>query len=48
MALEVIYSDGWRGYNGLVDVSYSKHFRVNHGENGFAEDNETTDELHID
>ena len=24
----VIYSAGWRGYNGLVDVGYSKHFRV--------------------
>lgn len=22
----VIYSDGWRGYNGLVDVGYAKHF----------------------
>jgi transposase-like protein len=26
----VIYSDGWRGYNGLVDVGYDKHYRVNH------------------
>ncbi len=32
----VIYSDGWRGYNGLVDVGYDKHFRVKHGENEFA------------
>jgi transposase len=32
----VINSDGWRGYDGLVDVGYSKHFRVNHGENEFA------------
>ena len=32
----VIYSDGWRGYNGLVDVGYSRHFRVNHGNNEFA------------
>ena len=32
----VIYSDGWRGYNGLVDVGYAKHFRVNHGNNEFA------------
>jgi transposase-like protein len=32
----IIYSDGWRGYNGLVDVGYDKHFRVNHGENEFA------------
>ncbi len=34
----VIYSDGWRGYNGLVDVGYSKHFRVYHGANEFARD----------
>ena len=32
----VIYSDGWRGYNGLVSVGYDKHYRVNHGENEFA------------
>ena len=32
----VIYSDGWRGYDGLVDVGYDKHFRVNHGKNQFA------------
>ncbi len=34
----VIHSDGWRGYNGLVDVGYSKHFRVSHGDNEFARD----------
>lgn len=34
----VIYSDGWRGYNGLVDVGYSRHFRVCHGDNEFARD----------
>lgn len=32
----VIHSDGWRGYDGLVDVGYSKHYRVNHGTNEFA------------
>jgi len=32
----IIYSDGWRGYDGLVDVGYDKHFRVNHGKNEFA------------
>jgi transposase len=32
----VIYSDGWRGYDGLVDVGYDKHFRVNHGSNEFS------------
>lgn len=32
----IIYSDGWRGYDGLVDVGFDKHFRVNHGENEFS------------
>jgi hypothetical protein len=32
----VIHSDGWRGYDGLVDVGYSKHFRVLHSNNEFA------------
>lgn len=32
----VIHSDGWRGYNGLVDVGYSKHFRVIHSDDVFA------------
>lgn len=32
----VIHSDGWRGYNGLVDIGYQKHLRVNHSENEFA------------
>ena len=32
----VVHSDGWRGYNGLVDIGYPKHFRVNHSANEFA------------
>ena len=32
----VIHSDGWRGYNGLVDVGYGKHLRVNHGQDEFV------------
>ncbi|MBI1999022.1 MAG: IS1595 family transposase [Parcubacteria group bacterium] len=35
----VIYTDGWRGYNGLVDVGYDRHFRVNHGKNEFSKGN---------
>ena len=31
-----IHSDRWRGCNGLVDIGYAKHFRVNHGANEFA------------
>jgi len=34
----VIHSDGWRGYNGLVDLGYKKHFRVNHGQDQFVHD----------
>ena len=34
-----IHSDGWRGYNGLVDVGYEKHFRVDHGKNEFSKGN---------
>ena len=32
----VIHSDAWRGYDGLVDLGYRKHFRVRHGRNEFA------------
>jgi transposase-like protein len=34
----IIHSDSWRGYNGLVDLGYSKHFRVNHSADEFAND----------
>ena len=34
----VIHTDGWRGYHGLVDMGYEKHFRVEHGANEFATD----------
>ena len=32
----VINSDGWAGYDGLVDIGYQKHYRVHHGGNEFA------------
>ena len=32
----VIHSDGWRGYNGLVDLGYAKHLRVDHGRDEFV------------
>jgi len=35
----IIYLDGWRGYDGLVDRGYKKHFRVNHGQHEFARGN---------
>jgi len=32
----VIHSDGWRGYDGLVDMGYKKHLRVDHSANEFS------------
>ena len=32
----IVHSDGWRGYDGLVDVGYEKHFRVHHGKSEFV------------
>ena len=31
-----IYSDSWKGYSGLVDVGYDKHYRVNHSLDEFS------------
>jgi transposase-like protein len=34
----VVNNDGWRGCNGLVDLGYKKHFRVDHdGNDEFAQ-----------
>ena len=35
----VIHTDGWRGYDGLVDLGFEKHFRVNHADNEFSSGN---------
>jgi len=32
----VLHSDGWIGYDGLVDLGYRKHFRVEHRESVFV------------
>lgn len=32
----VVHSDGWSGYDGLVDMGYKKHLRVNHHANEFS------------
>jgi len=32
----IIHSDLWRGYDGLVDLGYPKHLRVNHSADEFA------------
>jgi transposase len=34
----IVHSDGWPGYDGLVDVGYARHLRVEHGRNEFAND----------
>ena len=31
-----IHSDGWKAYNGLVDLGYKKHYRVDHSKDEFA------------
>ena len=35
----VIHTDGWRGYNGLVDLGYAKHLRVSHSDDEFSKGN---------
>ena len=32
----ILYSDGWRWYNGLVDTKSERHFRVNHWDHEFS------------
>ena len=32
----IVHSDKWRGYNGLVDLGYKKHYRLDHGNNEFV------------
>ncbi|MEO6815822.1 MAG: IS1595 family transposase [Edaphobacter sp.] len=32
----VLHTDGWRGYDGLVDLGFDRHFRVSHGDSEFA------------
>ena len=35
----VIHTDGWIAYDGLVDLGYEKHFRVQHGKDEFSRGN---------
>jgi transposase-like protein len=32
----VIHTDGWKAYDGLVDLGYEKHYRVEHGKDEFS------------
>jgi transposase len=35
----IIYTDGWMGYHGLVDLGYQKHYRVAHDKDEFVRGN---------
>jgi transposase len=35
-AESILHTDGWRGYDGLVDLGFDRHFRVSHSENEFV------------
>jgi transposase len=35
-ASAMVNTDGWRGYDGLVDVGFDRHFRVRHGQDEFV------------
>jgi len=30
-------TDGWRGYDGLVDVGFDRHYRVRHSQDEFVQ-----------
>ena len=32
----IIYTDGFKTYDGLVDMGYKRHYRVHHGKNEFS------------
>ena len=32
----IVYSDKWRAYNGLIDLGYRKHYRLDHDNDEFA------------
>jgi transposase-like protein len=36
----IVNTDGWASYDGLVDMGYKKHYRVNHGQNEFVRNNQ--------
>lgn len=35
-ASAMVNTDGWRGYDGLVDVGFDRHFRVRHSQDEFV------------
>ena len=36
-AAAMVNTDGWRGYDGLVDVGFDRYFRVRHGQDEFVQ-----------
>ena len=43
----VVYTDGFKTYDGLVDMGYKKHYRVHHGKNEFAKKEKKNIKNHI-
>ena len=42
---DMLHSDGWRGYHGLVDFGKKKHYRVHHDKSEFARGNSHIDKV---
>ena len=43
----IVYTDGFKTYDGLVDMGYKKHYRVHHGKNEFAKKEKKNIKNHI-
>ena len=43
----ILYTDGFKTYDGLVNMGYKKHYRVYHGKNEFAKTENTKVKNHI-
>ena len=42
-----VFTDGFKTYDGLVDMGYKKHYRVHHGKNEFAKKEKKNIKNHI-
>ena len=43
----IVYTDGFKTYDGLVSMGYKKHYRVHHGKNEFAKTEKKKIKNHI-
>ena len=43
----IVYTDGFKTYDGLVNMGYKKHYRVHHGKNEFAKKEKKNIKNHI-